>query len=132
MERTLSTRNPHALSLLSSRASPSSTPIIRSKKNRCRFQAKVVLLRPCPRIQGTTVTIGVFSRLLILKPGLVGWKVGMGVGSRHESQDAFIHFRDRLRSSEWPYPWRLGLITRCWGIYSLISLFRIAASSTVL
>ena len=32
--------------------------------------------------------------------------------------------------SEWPYPWRLGLITKCGGIYCLMSLFRIAASST--
>ena len=33
-------------------------------------------------------------------------------------------------SREWSYPWRLGLITRCGGIYSLMSLFRIPAPST--
>ena len=32
--------------------------------------------------------------------------------------------------SEWSYPWRLGLITRCGGIYSPMYLFRIAAPST--
>ena len=32
--------------------------------------------------------------------------------------------------SEWPHPWRLGRIVRCGGIYSLMCLFRIAASST--
>ena len=39
-------------------------------------------------------------------------------------------FLSAICSSKWFYPGRLGLITRCRGIYSPMSLFRIAASST--
>ena len=50
--------------------------------------------------------------------------------SRHTDLFAVSANLSALRFSEWPSPWRLGLITRWGETYSLASLFRIAAPST--